>query len=100
MIHGGAVETFQGEFDLQDHLAAVFGVTPLFDAARNAKAVADGAASALRKVKSVQRTEKRGQDELARRTRVDRSRSWKRRTRSERRWLAAIEETSENDPAR
>ena len=64
MIHGGAVETFQGEFDLQDHLAAVFGVTPLFEAARNAKAVADSAASALRKAKSVQRTEKRGRDEL------------------------------------
>ncbi|MGH2788775.1 MAG: AAA family ATPase [Actinomycetota bacterium] len=64
MIHGGAVETFQGEFDLQDHLAAVFGVTPLFDAARNAKGVADRAASALRKAKTVQRTEKRGRDEL------------------------------------
>ncbi len=64
MIHGGAVETFQGEFDLQDHLAAVFGVTPLFEGARNAKAVADRAASALRKAKSVQRTEKHGRDEL------------------------------------
>jgi DNA repair exonuclease SbcCD ATPase subunit len=64
MIHGGAIETFQGEFDLQDHLAAVFGVTPLFDAARNAKAVSDRAASALRKAKTVQRTEKRGRDEL------------------------------------
>src|SRR5918996_857897 len=64
MIHGGAVETFQGEFDLRDHLAAVFGVTPLFDAARNAKAIADGAASALRKAKTMQRTEKRGRDEL------------------------------------
>jgi DNA repair exonuclease SbcCD ATPase subunit len=64
MIHGGAVETFQGEFDLQDHLAAVFGVTPLFEAARNAKVVADRAASALRKAKTVQRTEKRGRDQL------------------------------------
>jgi DNA repair exonuclease SbcCD ATPase subunit len=64
MIHGGAVETFQGEFDLQDHLAAVFGVTPLFEAARNAKAVADRAASALRKAKAVQRTERRGRDEI------------------------------------
>lgn len=64
MIHGGAVETFQGEFDLQDHLAAMFGVAPLFEAARNAKAVADRAASALRKAKTVQRTEKRGRDEL------------------------------------
>ncbi|MGH2805708.1 MAG: AAA family ATPase [Actinomycetota bacterium] len=64
MIHGGAVETFQGEFDLQDHLAAVFGVTPLFDAARNAKAVADRAASQLRKAKTVQRTEKRAKDDI------------------------------------
>lgn len=64
MIHGGAVETFQGEFDLQDHLARLFGVTPLFDAARNAKAVADRAASALRKVKTTQRSEKRNKDEL------------------------------------
>lgn len=65
MIHGGAAfETFQGEFDLQDHLAAVFGVTPLFEAARGAKAVAAGAASALRKVKTVQRSERLGRDEL------------------------------------
>ena len=64
MTHGGAVETFQGEFDLQDHLAAVFGVTPLFEAARNAKDVADRTASALRKAKTVQRTERRGRDEL------------------------------------
>jgi DNA repair exonuclease SbcCD ATPase subunit len=64
MIHGGAVETFQGEFDLQDHLAAVFGVTPLFEGARRAKAVADRAAGALRKTKTVQRTERRGRDDL------------------------------------
>ena len=64
MIHGGAVETFQGEFDLQDHLAGVFGVTPLFEAARNAKGVADRAASALRKVKTTQRTEKRAEADL------------------------------------
>ncbi|HEX2058963.1 MAG TPA: AAA family ATPase [Actinomycetota bacterium] len=64
MIHGGAVETFQGEFDLQDHLAAVFGVTPLFEGARAAKAVADRSAKELRKAKTVQRTERRGRDEL------------------------------------
>jgi DNA repair exonuclease SbcCD ATPase subunit len=64
MIHGGAIETFQGEFDLQDHLAAVFGVTPLFDAARSAKASADKAASALRKLKTTQRTERRDRDEV------------------------------------
>lgn len=64
MIHGGAVETFQGEFDLQDHLAEVFGVTPLFDAARSAKATADQASSALRKVKTTQRTEKRAEADI------------------------------------
>ncbi|HWL65667.1 MAG TPA: hypothetical protein VNP73_06805, partial [Actinomycetota bacterium] len=64
MIHGGAVETFQGEFDLQDHLAAVFGVTPLFEAARNAEAMAARAASALRKMKTTQRSEKREKDDI------------------------------------
>ena len=66
MVHGGAVASFQGEgeFDLQDHLAAVFGVTPLFDGARRAKGVADRAAAALRKIKTVQRSERRGRDEL------------------------------------
>jgi DNA repair exonuclease SbcCD ATPase subunit len=64
MVHGGAVETFQGEFDLQDHLAGIFGVTPLFDAARNAKAVAERAASALRKAKTIQRSETRATNEI------------------------------------
>jgi DNA repair exonuclease SbcCD ATPase subunit len=64
MIHGGALETAQGEFDLQDHLAGVFGVTPLFEAARAGKAVADRTASALRKMKTTQRSEKRERDEL------------------------------------
>src|SRR5262245_37773547 len=64
MIHGSAVETAQGEFDLQDHLAGVFGVTPLFDAARTSKAMADRAASALRKMKVTQRSGKRERDDL------------------------------------
>ncbi|MGH2756947.1 MAG: AAA family ATPase, partial [Actinomycetota bacterium] len=64
MIHGGAVETFQGEFDLQDHLAGVFGVTPLFEAAKTAKGVADRTGSALRKMKTTQRSEKRERDEM------------------------------------
>lgn len=66
MIHGGAAfETLErGEFDLQDHLAAVFGVTPLFDGARAAKVVAAQATKALRKAKDVQRTERRGRDDL------------------------------------
>ena len=64
MIHGGAVETFQGEFELQDHLAGVFGVTPLFEAARRAKESADAAASALRKMKTTQRFERRERDQV------------------------------------
>jgi DNA repair exonuclease SbcCD ATPase subunit len=64
MIHGGALETSHGEFDLQDHLAGVFGVTPLFEAARAARARADAAASALRKLKTSQRTERRARDEI------------------------------------
>jgi DNA repair exonuclease SbcCD ATPase subunit len=64
MIHGGALETFQGEFDLQDHLAAIFGVTPLFAAARTAMEAADRAASSLRKMKTSQRSEKRDRDQV------------------------------------
>lgn len=64
MIHGGSLETTHGEFQLQDHLASVFGVTPLFLAAADAEAGAAAAASALRKLKTTQRTEKRQRDEL------------------------------------
>jgi DNA repair exonuclease SbcCD ATPase subunit len=64
MIHGGSLETAHGEFQLQDHLASVFGVTPLFLAAADAEASASAAASALRKLKTTQRTEKRQRDEL------------------------------------
>lgn len=64
MIHGGSLETTHGEFQLQDHLASVFGVTPLFQAAATAGATARAAAGALRKMKTTQRTEKRQRDEL------------------------------------
>jgi DNA repair exonuclease SbcCD ATPase subunit len=64
MIHGGSLETAQGEFQLQDHLASVFGVTPLFEAAVEAEATAGAAASALRKLKTTRRTEKRERDQL------------------------------------
>jgi DNA repair exonuclease SbcCD ATPase subunit len=64
MIHGGSLETAQGEFQLQDHLASVFGVTPLFQAAIEAEATASAAASALRKLKTTRRTEKRERDQL------------------------------------
>ena len=64
MVHGGSLETTHGEFQLQDHLASVFGVTPLFEAAASAEAKASAAASALRKLKTAQRTEKRQRDDL------------------------------------
>lgn len=64
MIHGGSLETTHGEFQLQDHLASVFGVTPLFQAAASAEATASAASSALRKLKTMQRSEKRQRDEL------------------------------------
>jgi DNA repair exonuclease SbcCD ATPase subunit len=64
MIHGGSLETAQGEFQLQDHLASVFGVTPLFQGAVEAEATASEAASALRKLKTTRRSEQRERDQL------------------------------------
>lgn len=64
MMHGGAVDTAGGEFDLRDHLAGVFGVTPLFDAARAAKAFTDRAASDTRKLKTARRTGEKERTEL------------------------------------
>jgi len=64
MMHGGSVETAHGEFEIRDHLASVFGVTPLFGAARAAKAFADRATSAMRKLKTVRRTEQKEGTEL------------------------------------
>jgi DNA repair exonuclease SbcCD ATPase subunit len=63
MIHGGLHET-QTEFDLRDHLAGLFGVRPLFEAAERAEAVAAEAASTLRKTKLVERKDTRERDEL------------------------------------
>jgi DNA repair exonuclease SbcCD ATPase subunit len=63
MIHGGLHET-QGEFSLQDHLAGIFGVRPLFEAATNAESVAAETASALRKTKVVERKDQRDREEL------------------------------------
>lgn len=63
MIHGGLHET-QGEFELRDHLAGLFGVRPLFEAAARAKSVASETASTLRKTKVVERKDKRQRDEL------------------------------------
>ena len=63
MIHGGLHET-QGEFTLQDHLAGLFGVRPLFEAATHAEALAAETASALRKTKIVERKDQRDKEEL------------------------------------
>jgi len=63
MIHGGLHET-QGEFRLRDHLARLFGVQPLFDAAARAEAVASETASVLRKTKVVERKDQRQREEL------------------------------------
>jgi DNA repair exonuclease SbcCD ATPase subunit len=63
MIHGGLHET-QGEFQLRDHLARLFGVQPLFEAAARAEAVAAEAASTLRKTKVVERKDQRQKEEL------------------------------------
>lgn len=64
MMHGGAVDTAVGEFELRDHLAGVFGVTPLFDAARAAKTVTDRAGSETRKLKTARRTGEKERTEL------------------------------------
>lgn len=63
MIHGGLHET-QGEFQLRDHLAGLFGVRPLFEASAAAEALAAETASALRKTKIVERKDRRQKDEL------------------------------------
>ncbi|MGH2693335.1 MAG: AAA family ATPase [Actinomycetota bacterium] len=64
MIHGGSLEATHGEFQLQDHLGGVFGVTPLFEAANAAETIASETASALRKLKTAQRSEERQKDRL------------------------------------
>lgn len=63
MVHGGLHET-QGEFELRDHLAGLFGIRPMFDAAERAEALASEAASELRKVRIVERKDQRQKDEL------------------------------------
>jgi hypothetical protein len=50
--------------DLRDHLAKVFGVSSLFEAATITKGMADRAASGLRKLKSTRRIEKREREQL------------------------------------
>lgn len=63
MIHGGLHET-QGEFELRDHLAGIFGVRPLLEAAERAEAVVADAAGELRKTKVVERKDRRLREDL------------------------------------
>ena len=63
MIHGG-LHVSQGEFELRDHLAGLFGVRPLFEAAARADELAAETASTLRKTKLVERKDQRERDEL------------------------------------
>jgi DNA repair exonuclease SbcCD ATPase subunit len=57
MTHGGSLQSEQGEFRLRDHLAGVFGVAPLLQAAASANRLASEAGSAMRKLKAARRTE-------------------------------------------
>lgn len=65
LAHGGALETSVGEFQLREHLAAVFGVTPLLEAARSADKLAAEAAAASRRLKAGQKTDRQEKDKLA-----------------------------------
>ena len=65
LAHGGALESSQGEFQLREHLASVFGVTPLLEAARSADRMASEAAAAARKLKAGQRTDRSEAAKLA-----------------------------------
>jgi len=65
LAHGGALESAHGEFKLREHLASVFGVTPLLEAARNADKLAAEAASAARRLKAGQKTDRSEGDKLA-----------------------------------
>lgn len=65
LAHGGALESSQGEFQLREHLASIFGVTPLLDAARAADKLVSEAAAAARKLKAGQKTDKAEAAKLA-----------------------------------
>lgn len=64
LAHGGSLETSVGEFQLRDHLAVVFGVTPLLEAARVADRLMSEAAASARKLKTGQKTDKAEKDKL------------------------------------
>lgn len=65
LAHGGALESAQGEFQLREHLASVFGVTPLLEAAAAADRVGAEAAGAARKLKAGQKTDRAEAGKLA-----------------------------------
>ncbi|CAN5865484.1 hypothetical protein BH23ACT12_BH23ACT12_18010 [soil metagenome] len=64
LAHGGSLESANGEFQLREHLASVFGVTPLLDAAASADKLASEAASAARKLKAGQKTDRAETEKL------------------------------------
>jgi DNA repair exonuclease SbcCD ATPase subunit len=64
LAHGGSLESAQGEFQLREHLASVFGVTPLLDAAASADKMVSEAAAAGRKLKAGQKTDKAETEKL------------------------------------
>jgi DNA repair exonuclease SbcCD ATPase subunit len=64
LAHGGSLESANGEFQLREHLASVFGVTPLLDAAAAAGRMVSDAASAARKLKAGQKTDKTETEKL------------------------------------
>lgn len=63
MIHGGLHET-QGEFELRDHLAGLFGVGSLLESAATVESLAKDTARELRQTKVVERSDERQKDEL------------------------------------
>ncbi len=65
LAHGGSLESAQGEFQLREHLASVFGVTPLLDAAAAGDKIVSEAAAAARKMKAGQKTDKAETEKLA-----------------------------------
>jgi DNA repair exonuclease SbcCD ATPase subunit len=64
MTHGGSLQSEQGEFNLQDHLASVFGVGPLLEAARLAGRNAKDNAASLRKFRASTREQGRSREAL------------------------------------
>lgn len=64
LAHGGSLESASGEFQLREHLASVFGVTPLLEAAAAADKMVSEAASAARKLKAGQKTDKAETEKL------------------------------------